>query len=225
MQNDSKKLIFTEDIDYSQTGTTSIWGEGDPETLTLLQKLVSENKISGYWLNFAAGDGRYNNLLLSSVNRLLATDIDLNALEKLKSVTPRNLVGKLTTAQQNITELFPFADKSFDGVFNTGTLHLFPKDILSKITGEVARVLKQRGLYIFDFATDVKRERSDGTLVGRSEIVYEHEETREIFSKLLKQYNFEFEFIAGTVPPEEVTSGDGTYLFSCNYWIIVATKL
>lgn len=225
MKNNPNNFIFTEEIDYNQTGTASIWGDGDPETLILLQRLMSQGKLSGYWLNFAAGDGRYSNLLLSNIDRLLATDIDLDALEKLKSITPKNLIEKLTTAEQNITTPFPFTTATFDGVFNTGTLHLFPSDILGKIVSEISRVLKPGGSFIFDFATDVKREKSDGTLVGSSETQYEHEEAKEMLSMQLSQNNFTFEFVAGIVTPEVVTSGDGTYLFSCKYWIIVATKI
>lgn len=46
---------LTEDIDYSKTGKSSIWGTGDKATLALLRKI----KLHGIWLNLAAGDGRY----------------------------------------------------------------------------------------------------------------------------------------------------------------------
>ena len=51
-----EKHIFTEGIDYSETGETSIWGTGDRGTL----EIIGNTDISGRWLNLAAGDGRYN---------------------------------------------------------------------------------------------------------------------------------------------------------------------
>ncbi len=225
MKNDASKNIFTEDLDYSQTSEMSIWGDGDSESLELFKKLINEKKIFGHWLNFAAGDGRYNNLLLSVVESLIATDIDFGALQKLEKVTPSNLIGKLSIKEQNITESFPFNSNIFDGVFNTGTLHLFSESILKDIFGEVSRVLKVEGIFIFDFATDVVRVKADGEFIGRSKTEYTKLEAKGLLSKLLTENKFQFEFIEGIVPPEEVTSGDGTYTFSCGYWIVIAKKI
>lgn len=224
MKDDSKKLIFSEDFDYSQTGDSSIWGDGDAETLDLLKKLVAEKKIFGKWLNFAAGDGRYNSILLSEADSVLATDIDLGALDKLKKNTPNNLLEKLVLQEQNIVEDFQFENNEFDGVFNTGTLHLFPKYVLSNIFSEVYRILKEDGLFIFDFATDVKRVADDGRLIGRSEYEYSHRDAKSFLSTELKENGFAYELYEGIVEPEEVTSADGTYLFSCKYWLVVANK-
>lgn len=225
MKDDAGNHIFTEDLDYSQTDDTSIWGNGDPETITLLKRLISKKKIVGDWLNFAAGDGRYNTILLSSVDSLIATDIDSNALKKLMRVTPKSLLKKVTTTEQNITKQFQFSSQTFDGVFNTGTLHLFPVTILESIFSEVARVLKSGGLFIFDFATDVKRIKPDGTIVGRSGVDYTMGEARKVLVEILTENKFQFELIDCVVPPEEVTSGDGTYTFSCNFLLVVASRL
>ncbi len=224
MKSDTHKYTFTEDLDYSQTPKQSIWGNGDPETLQVLKKLASEKKLFGKWLHFAAGDGRYNNMLLSYASKVVATDIDTSALQKLQKTTPKELSSKLLIQVQNITEPFSFKNNSFNGVFNTGTLHLFPKSIIKSIIKETCRVLKPHGLFIFDFATDVKRIKEDGTFAGRSNIIYSKRSARTILSELLEKQVFKTQFIACHVPPEKVISGDGTYTFSCNYWLVIAEK-
>lgn len=224
MKSNVKKYIFTEDLDYSQTPKQSIWGPGDQDTLRILNKLISENKIFGNWLHFAAGDGRYNNLLLSGVEKLIATDIDKGALEKLQKTTPENLSPKLQIRIQNITKPFPFNDNTFNGVFNTGTLHLFPLQVLEQIIKETYRVLKPDGFFIFDFATDIKRIKDDGTLIGRSDVIYSKFSAKQLLSGLLEKTGYKSQFIACRVPPEKVTSADGKYTFRCNYWFVIANK-
>jgi len=224
MKNNISKFAFTEDLCYSQTAKQSIWGDGDTETLQFLNKLIQKKKLSGKWLHFASGDGRYNNILLSEVDSVIATDLDKGALDKLKNVTPKELLSKLKIREQDITKAFPFKDKNFDGVFNTGTIHLFPKNIIEKIIEETHRVLKLNGLLILDFATDVKRIKKDGTFVKSTEIEYSKLEAKNFLEKMLSDKGYKATFSLCTVPEEKVTSGNGTYMFSCNYWLILAKK-
>lgn len=224
MKNDPKNNIFTEDLDYSKTTNESIWGSGDPETHTILNQLISQKRFHGDWLHFAAGDGRYNNILLQEVDSIVATDIDVGALDKLRRITPRSLSSKLFVQTQNITQPFSFNNNQFDGVFNTGTLHLFSQQMLDQIFHEVYRVLKTQGLFLFDFATDIKRLKQDGSFVGSSDIKYSEQDAKLCLKTLLSESKFITTFIKCSVPPEEVTAGDGTYMFSCNYWVVLAEK-
>jgi SAM-dependent methyltransferase len=224
MKSNLHKYIFTEDLDYLRTPVQSIWGAGDSDTLQVLKRLLSEKKLSGSWLHFAAGDGRYNNILLQNADTVFATDIDPDALEKLRRVTPIELSAKLSTQVQNITEQFPFPVNAFDGVFNTGTLHLFPADVLDTVFAETRRVLKPNGLFIFDFAADIKRIRQDGTILQRSDTVYTKQTAGEVLSRLLGKHEFKSQYIDCSVPPEKVTSGAGTYTFSCGYRLVIAKK-
>ncbi|MFA5135844.1 MAG: class I SAM-dependent methyltransferase [Patescibacteria group bacterium] len=224
MKSNPKKYIFTEDLDYTKTPKTSIWGKGDRDTLVVLEKLVADKRIYGEWLHFAAGDGRYNNILLREADKVVATDIDKDALIKLRVSTPKKLTPKLFIQMQDITAVFPFRRQIFDGVFNTGTLHLFPQSIIDSIIQETSRVLKPGGLFIFDFGTDIKRINKDGQHMQRSDVVYTKHEAKKMLVTLLDKHRFQSRFIKGTVPPEKVTSGYGTYMFSCLYWLVVAKK-
>lgn len=160
---EEEKYIFTEGIDYSKTDKTSIWGTGDKDTLELLKKI----EIHGKWSNLAAGDGRYNLNLLEKADFVVASDIDESALNKLRQNTPDKYKPKLQTEVFDITKKFSFDNASFDGVFCTDTLHLFPKEILRQIFSEINRILKPSGRILIDFATDIQRILPDGKLYLR----------------------------------------------------------
>lgn len=215
----AEKFSFTENIDYLETGKSSIWGEGDKDTLDLLERLP----IKGKWLNLAAGDGRYDALLLEKAGEVTATDIDETALDKLSRNTPDDLRKKLKTKTFNLTAPFPFEDNSFAGVFCTGTLHFFPKDQLENIFREINRILKPGGLLAIDFATDVKRVIPNGTLSTKeNEAQYTQEEAKELLKSLLP--NYKLEIIESSVPEEEIKVGKSTYNFSCNFLLISGEK-
>lgn len=141
------KYIFSEGINYLETGKTSIWGTGDKETLELLRKI----RIRGRWLNLAAGDGRYNQQLLKKADYVVASDVDENALSKLWQTTPEKYRTKLEIKAFDLTNRFPFENNYFDGVFCTGILHIFPRKILEDIIEEADRVLKPDGKIIENF--------------------------------------------------------------------------
>jgi SAM-dependent methyltransferase len=215
----NSKNIFSEKIDYSKTGDVSIWGKGDKTTLDFLKTI----DITGNWLNLAAGDGRYSNELLEKVDSLIASDIDRNALNKLWSITSESLQPKLKLKKFNIVHMFPFKENTFDGVFCTGILHLFEKQILKTIFREVDRVLKPKGMFIFDFATDIKRTLPNGSSYKKpSEPDYELEKSVVMIEKLLPDYNLQI--IESAVPVETVSIGDLKYNFSCKFILIKAIK-
>ncbi|MBI5127344.1 class I SAM-dependent methyltransferase [Candidatus Roizmanbacteria bacterium] len=219
MKTKINKYIFTEDINYLKTDKISIWGKGDLKTLNILSK----SEIKGIWLNLAAGDGRYNNILLNKADKVVAADIDGGALKKLYKNTPKDLQSKLETKILNMTERFSFGDNYFDGIFCTGTLYLFPKEILKKIFKEISRVLKKNGFLIFDFATDRKKVRLDGRKITDKRIVYKIESAGEMIKDLLPNYSHEI--IRSKVPEELIKIGKRQYLFSCNFLLVKGVKL
>ena len=213
------KYIFTEGIDYSKTETTSIWGTGDKDTLELLKKIG----IRGKWLNLAAGDGRYDLDLLEKADFVVASDIDESALNKLWQNTPDDFKTKLQTKVFDITKKFPFENNSFDGVFCTGTLHLFPKEILRQIFSEMDRILKPDGRILIDFATDIKRTLPDGKLyIRKSEPQYNLEEVAKFLKELLK--NYKVQIVESEVPEEEIKTRGFVYKFSCKFILLTADK-
>ncbi len=135
----------------------------------------------------AAGDGRFNLQLLKKADNAVASDIDESALSKLWFITPEEYKSKLHTAAFNITQKFPFEDNSFDGVFCTGVLHMFPKEVLRDIFSEIDRILKSHGKIFIDFATDIKRVLSDGKLYIRKYPQYKLKEAEKILIKILKK--------------------------------------
>lgn len=219
MKPNEKKYIFTDDIDYTKTSNDSVWWSEED----LTKKVLLKNVKKGNWLNLCAWDGRFNNLLLANADSVTALDIDEGPLEKLYRISPQELKSKLSIKTHNITETFPFPDNSFDGIFCSWTLHLFPKDILIKIFWEIDRVLKHNWKIVIDFATDIKRQYDDGSLwIVENEPNYKLDEALTILKELFKNYNSEF--INDVCLPELVVLDDKQYMFSCNYVLISASK-
>ena len=196
----------------------SIWGEEDKATLRVLNK----TKIKGKWLNLAAGDGRYNSILLKKANFVVASDKNKNDLKILLANTPRKYKSKLEIKVFDLTKKFPYKDNSFDGVFCTGTLHLFPRKILVKILKEIDRVLKSKGKIIIDFATDINRITSTGKFVKMgNEPLYTLKVAKQILDKSFKNYNLKI--IQSEVRPQ-IIKARIPYKFSCKFLILSADK-
>jgi SAM-dependent methyltransferase len=212
------KYIFTEGIDYFTTSKEPIWGTGDKDTL----KVLENTKIKGKWLNLASGDGRYNLKLLENADFVISSDIDKSALSKLRYNTPEKFKSKLKLKSFNLTNRFPFESESFDGIFCTGTLHLFPKNILLKIISEIDRILKPNGKIIIDFATNIKRTSPCGKLIifGK-EPLYNLNDAKIILREFFKEYQIEMhefkviESFEGANPP---------YKLECNFIVLIADK-
>lgn len=212
------KYIFTEGIDYFEVDKASIWGAGDRDTLELLKKI----EIHGKWLNLAAGDGRYNLDLVKKANFVVASDIDESALSKLWHNTPKKYRLKLNTKTFDIAKKFPFENSSFDGVFCTGTLHLFSKQVLRQIIFEIDRVLKPNGRVIIDFATDIKRISPSGKLIifGK-EPLYTLKNAKRTLKNLFRSYQtqmYESEVV------EDFEAANPQYTLNCKFVILIADK-
>lgn len=218
MTKDKQNYYFLEDIDYLATSEGSIWGEGDERT----KEFLSEEQISGKWLNLAAGDGRYNNTLLSKASKVVATDFDMGALEKLEQQTPTEWRGKLKLKRVDLNERLPFDDGEFDGVFCTGTIHLFPETFIDRVLEEMDRVMKVGGKLILDFAVEVRRVLENGEVMKEERRVYGLDEARRIVESALP--NFEFSFVEAEVAPEWVGEQENPHFFSCKYWIVSGIK-
>lgn len=193
------------------------WGIEEPETLSAINKVGFQGKI----LNLAAGDGRFNNELLELANRVIAVDIDPNELAKLKSNCNSNFKNKLSTQTLDITKKLPFVDKTIDGVFCTGTLHLFNVETIKMILEEIKRVLKIDGKIVIDFATDIIRLAKDG-----QKVIYDNNYTLEdatnLFKNEFKDYSISIEI--STFEEKDLEDGAGYKSIKGNFLIISAIK-
>lgn len=218
-ESKESKCVFSEGINYFKTGNLSIWGSGDKKTIDVLKRI----KIKGKWLNLAAGDGRYNLYLLKKADFVIASDIDRSAISKLWHTTPLKYRHKLDTKVFDITnKSLPFKDSSFDGIFCTGTLHLFPKEILKRIVSEIDRLLKSKGRILIDFATNVKRTSLDGKLIifGK-EPRYRLNEAKIFLGDLFKNYKIKM-YESKVV--ENFQKANPPYILNCKFIILVADK-
>jgi len=218
---DDNNYIFTEGINYFETGNSSIWGKEDQETKDILEKVIKPTSV---WLNLGAGDGRYNTFILSKSQSVTAQDIDLGALSKLWHNTPIKLREKLTVTQSNIVHPLPFPNNSFDGVFCAGLLHLFPKQILQNILSEINRVLKIQGSLVINLAADIERKGIDGNLVTYGkEPLYSVKDTKQLYQELLPNYSVSFH--TGKTIIEDVPDANPPHQFKCELVIVEAIKI
>ncbi len=160
----------------------SVWGKGDKITLKILKSL----EIKGKWLDLAAGDGRYVPELLEKADKMVVSDIDKAALKKLMSAVPKEKKHKVKSKIFELTKKFPFKDRSFDGVFCTGALHLFSQAKLRSIFSEIYRILKPNGMLIADFATDIKRVKDGRQLKDKNN--YSTASAMKLLAQFMKDY-------------------------------------
>lgn len=197
----------------------SKWGIEEIETLNAIKEIGFYGNI----LNIAAGDGRFNNKILELSNTVLAIDIDENELKILEKNCPRELKNKLHTKKVDITDIFPFKDKMFDGIFCTGTLHLFEQEIVIKILKEIKRILKNNGKIILDFATDIERLDKNGKkIIFDKEGSYNSEEAIDLFKKELIDFSVNIE--VSTFSEENLDDDAGYKFIKGNFLVISGTK-
>lgn len=194
-------------------------GKEEKETLNAIENI----QFSGNLLNVASGDGRFITSLLREVKTVLAIDNNDLDLEVLKNNCPKELQNKLYTKNVDITKPFPFDNETFEGVFCTGTLHLFHKEIMIQILEEMKRVLKPNGKLLFDFATDIYRTDKNGVKVSfKEEGNYTIEEAMVLLEEQFKDWELKKE-IAHFIE-ENADSSIGYQTIKGKFIIISATK-
>lgn len=194
----------------------SKWGIEEQETLEAIKKM----KFTGHILNVAAGDGRFNNLILETATKVTAIDISEPELELLKKDCPNNLKNKLVTEKLDITKRMPYQDQTFDGIFCTGTLHLFEEEVLTNILSEIKRILKPNGKLILDFATDITRlDKNNNPVTFDQEGNYHTSEAKRIFTEQFNNFDLE---IQESVFTEENLDDEAGYHFITGKFLIAS---
>ena len=168
----------------------SKWGKEEQVTIDAINKMG----LLGKTLDIAAGDGRFINYLLKLSQSVIAIDINKEELDSLTNNCSLDLKNKLSTEIVDITKKLPYENSFFDTIFCTGTLHLFNKDTIEFIIGEIKRCLKKNGRIIFDFATDIKRYDKNGNeVMFEGEGCYTIEKATVLFKELLKDFSIKIE--------------------------------
>jgi len=216
-----KEYIFTEGIDYSQTSASSIWGKEDAATVALLMSLVTSGS---QWVNLAAGDGRYNHLIANVADKVVAVDLDQGALDKLLENTSAVIRGKIECMVFNLVKEFPLVSDSYDGIFNSGTLYLFPEEIFYKMALEMARILKIGGKIAIEFSINIKRiDRNEKVLVFGDEPLYTRDTAITMLNKAFP--NFDMKYTDGDKVVDDTKEANPPYMFYCDTLLVEGTKL
>ncbi|HQI92689.1 MAG TPA: methyltransferase domain-containing protein [Candidatus Dojkabacteria bacterium] len=220
-QADESKYIFTEGIDYSKTSKNSIWGDEDISTINILKKLVKPNSK---WVNLASGDGRYNSLIAQIAKEVIDVDIDEGALHKLYENTPNDIKNKLVLKSFNIVKPFPLESDTYDGLFSSGTLYLFPEDVFINIAQEISRILKVGGYIALEWAINIKRVSPAGKpVVFGTEPLYDRDRAINVIHKAFP--NYEIKFIDGEKIYSEESEANPPYKFYCDTLLIEGRKI
>lgn len=194
----------------------SKWGKEEKETIEAINNIG----FSGNILNIAAGDGRFNNRLLELSDSVTAIDIDSDELKILKENCPKNLANKLYLNTVDITKKLPYDDDVFDGIFCTGTLHLFDRETIIKILKEIKRVLKDNGRIVLDFATDIKRlDKNQKQVVIDGEGNYTTEEAIALFEDQFQDFSLNIEVATFM---EEDLDDDAGYNYICGNFLVIS---
>lgn len=198
----------------------SKWGIEEKETLDTIKKM----NMQGIILNLAAGDGRFNNHLLEYADKVIAVDKAASELEILKGNCPEHLNNKLETQVVDITKKLPFVDSTFDGIFCTGFLHLFKKEIIANIVTEMKRLLKAGGNIILDFATDIKRlDKDNNSVLFSEEGNYTTKEAIAFFKEEL--IDFDIDIQVSTFREENLDDDAGYKFITGSFLVISGTYL
>lgn len=211
--------MFTEEINYFVAGKGSIWGKGDPLTVSTLKKM----NLRGRWLDLAAGDGRYTAWLLKKADAVVAADIDRSALSKLMFRMPSRLRKKLALKAFDMTQPFPFGKGEFDGVFCAGILHLFTKKVLQKVCAEIDRMVKPTGRVFIDMPTDIKRVSPAGELLTfGKEPMYTLAQGKRVLRRFFKDFSVQIR--VSRVSAEFYPDANPPYTFSSRFIMLTGRK-
>ncbi|BCG57371.1 class I SAM-dependent methyltransferase [Paenibacillus sp. URB8-2] len=93
-------------------------------------------------LEIGCGSGSDTRVLVEDGYQVTATDFSQAALALVRDKLP-----EATLVLHDTRYPFPFADKSFDAVISSLSLHYFKKDSMTRIIGEIGRMLQPGGLF------------------------------------------------------------------------------
>lgn len=78
---------------------------------------------------------------------VVALDFSKEAIRRAKENAKKQKIKNIVFINRDISKKFNFRDFSFDVVYANLSLHYFTEKVTKKIFGEIARVLKKKGLF------------------------------------------------------------------------------
>lgn len=199
------------------------WGSEDQVVVRLLNSTVT----GGHWLNLGAGDGRYNNVIIKKADKVTAVDINISELNKIINNTIVAFYPKLSLCCCDLLQVFPFKASSLDGVFSSGTVHLFSPEKLIHIFDEVYDILNPCGKFVFSFTTNISRVnvKNNEKIYLTNEYSWKYQEAMNKIKNMInnKFYINKFEY---RKQGPFVTTGyyNKTYKFKCHYILMSLIK-
>ena len=118
--------------------------------ITVLKRVLTEQKSLGKTLELACGNGTYSKVLIRESEHLTATDFsdEMVAVSKIRLKG----IGNISIEKANCFSL-SYPDSSFDTVFMANLLHVIPEP--EKAVAEGKRVLNKNGrLIVISFTTE-----------------------------------------------------------------------
>ncbi|NGM83864.1 class I SAM-dependent methyltransferase [Paenibacillus sp. 7124] len=154
-----------------------IQGEGFENASSWLRRYeLYLNEMHGKLvLEIGCGSGSDTRVLVEHGYQVTATDFSEAAFALVRDRLPEaNLVLHDTRYP------FPFADKSFDAVISSLSLHYFEMDAMTRIIGEIGRMLKPGGLFLVRLNSVNDAEATKQQPIER--YYYSLESCRELFT-------------------------------------------
>ncbi|MDO8618515.1 MAG: class I SAM-dependent methyltransferase [Candidatus Daviesbacteria bacterium] len=145
---------------------------------------------AGRVLELGVGIGSDALFLASQGFQVMATDFSKDALAHI----PESL--SLKTQQQDLNQLFPFADQEFDVVYAHLALHYFDRETTQQIFDEISRVLKPEGIIAVLLNSKTDSEYGQGKLLEKDYFDLPNKGPKRFFSvATLKPFVIKFETI------------------------------
>lgn len=130
-------------------------------------------------LDLGCGAGRHAIYLASQGFSVIALDISRNALKIVKKWARKEKLAKVALVRASMTRL-PFRDISLDAVISVSTIHHGLKSDMTKTINETYRILKEKGLFLANLASDKDPRYGEGKQVedGTFRILEDFEGTK-----------------------------------------------
>ena len=110
------------------------------------QEMVGYFPATGKILDLGGGQGQDSRFFAQAGYEVTLTDFSDHALKYAKQKLPARLKKRIIVKKLDMTDTFPYPDKTFEVVYSHLAVHYFDEQTTAKIFGEIYRVLKPGGI-------------------------------------------------------------------------------